>query len=92
MGPQSQKNKTDGRLFSGTLWFDFVHGPAPGTKAQQPADAASIPFAPAKLPGKPGPVNHYSITERSKQHNGKGAFWRYKVVEPVQLPDAGSMQ
>jgi len=25
MGPQSQKNKTDGRLFSGTLWFDFVH-------------------------------------------------------------------
>lgn len=24
MGPQSQKNQTDGKLFSGTLWFDFV--------------------------------------------------------------------
>ncbi|MGN7985910.1 glycoside hydrolase family 2 TIM barrel-domain containing protein [Pedobacter sp. 22226] len=25
MGPQSQKNKTDGKTFSGTLFFDFVH-------------------------------------------------------------------
>jgi beta-galactosidase/beta-glucuronidase len=25
MGPQSQKNKTDGKTFSGTLFFDFIH-------------------------------------------------------------------
>jgi beta-galactosidase/beta-glucuronidase len=25
MGPQSQKNKTDGKTFNGTLFFDFIH-------------------------------------------------------------------
>jgi len=34
------------------LIFTLLAGVAPSARAQQPADAASTPFAPAKLPGK----------------------------------------